>query len=346
MSVIPQTLKHRYRFRNRIKTRKIAYDNQKQVSRNALSTWQHLFNAALKQTHAWLPHHTLKLHCYPVKKTDAHEILLSWLNKTQLLSSKPALTLSHPNTAFPFPTAFGIAFPLPSPRKQVLGLLGLPKGLPKLPKAYPRKTQQSRVPLGDVGEVGQLKIKPGVTKKNFQKPSVFSNSKALTKNPRETQRSRVSLGTLDYTKKLGNPGEEGITPQINLKLGLPNKPGVFKPVKPPGLPKGALFGKFTLIFKTHGKLSAKFIQTVRLDITKTVKKKSRFWLRLCADTPVTARPVEARMGKGKGSIQTWEAAVKPGQVCFEFHGLNQIKANQILNALRKKSPSALKLCLG
>lgn len=105
----------------------------------------------------------------------------------------------------------------------------------------------------------------------------------------------------------------------------------------------ALFGNYGIAFENHGKLSAKFIQTVRLDIAKTLKKQSRVWLRLCCDTPVTARSVESRMGKGKGSISHWESRVVPGQMLFEFSGLSRVKAQQILTDLRKKSPYALKL---
>lgn len=104
-----------------------------------------------------------------------------------------------------------------------------------------------------------------------------------------------------------------------------------------------LFGSYGIIFEKHGKLSAKYIETVNLDIAKLLKKKSKVWLRICCDTPVTARPVETRMGKGKGAISHWEAKVFPGQVFFEFSGLTDSRAKQILANLQRKAPIDLKL---
>ena len=104
-----------------------------------------------------------------------------------------------------------------------------------------------------------------------------------------------------------------------------------------------LFGNYGIISETHGKLTAKFIKTIYLDIAKTLKKKSKVWLRLCCDTPVTARPVETRMGKGKGSISYWEAKIRPGQVLFEFSGLRLTSMHHILNDLQQKSSLRLRL---
>lgn len=104
-----------------------------------------------------------------------------------------------------------------------------------------------------------------------------------------------------------------------------------------------LFGNFGIISETHGKLTAKFIKTIYLDIAKTLKKKSKVWLRLCCDTPVTARPVETRMGKGKGAISHWEAKIRPGQVLFEFSGLRLTSMHHILNDLQQKSGLRLRL---
>ena len=107
-----------------------------------------------------------------------------------------------------------------------------------------------------------------------------------------------------------------------------------------------LFGDYGIAFKNHGKLSAKFIETIRLDIAKTLKKKSKAWLRVCCDTPVTSRPAETRMGKGKGAISYWEANVSPGQVFFEFSGISSQRAEGILKSLQRKSPISLTLLVG
>lgn len=104
-----------------------------------------------------------------------------------------------------------------------------------------------------------------------------------------------------------------------------------------------LFGNFGFAFESHGTLSAKFIETARLDIARALKKKAKVWLRLCCDTPVTARPVETRMGKGKGSIIGWQVKVRPGQIFFEFSGVSRSGANDLLTLLLKKAPLNLKL---
>jgi large subunit ribosomal protein L16 len=106
-----------------------------------------------------------------------------------------------------------------------------------------------------------------------------------------------------------------------------------------------LFGNFGIAFETHGKLTSKFVKTVHLDIAKTLKKKSKVWLRLCCDTPVTARPVETRMGKGKGAISYWEAKVSPGQMLFEFSGITKHGVMGILKSLQQKSPLRLRLVI-
>lgn len=104
-----------------------------------------------------------------------------------------------------------------------------------------------------------------------------------------------------------------------------------------------LFGTYGFAFQNHGTLSSAFIDTVRLDLSRGLKKKAKLWLRLCCDTPYSARPVETRMGKGKGAVTGWIAKVKPGQIFFEFSGISKSKASLLLNQMLKKSPYSLKL---
>lgn len=110
-----------------------------------------------------------------------------------------------------------------------------------------------------------------------------------------------------------------------------------------GYSSSLLFGQYGICFEQHGTLSAKFIETVRLIIARRLRKKGRCWLRLCCDTPVTARPAETRMGKGKGSISFWQAKVYAGQMFFEFSALSQNTVTDIFVQLCKKSPLKLKL---
>jgi len=104
-----------------------------------------------------------------------------------------------------------------------------------------------------------------------------------------------------------------------------------------------LFGKYGFAFQNHGKLRSKLIETLRLDIAKMLKKKAKVWLRLCCDTPVTARPIETRMGKGKGAISYYEAKVTPGMILFEFSGLTFDAAKAMHSTILKKSPFPLRL---
>ena len=106
--------------------------------------------------------------------------------------------------------------------------------------------------------------------------------------------------------------------------------------------KRLLFGNHGIICETHGVLPVRWVKTVTLDIAKKLKKKSKVWLRFCCDTPVTARPVETRMGKGKGAISYWETKVTPGMVLFEFSGTSSAGVQSILRSLQQKTSLRLR----
>lgn len=105
------------------------------------------------------------------------------------------------------------------------------------------------------------------------------------------------------------------------------------------------FGNYGIDFVKHGTISAKFIDSVRLNIARKLKKTARFWIRLCADTPVTARSAETRMGRGKGAIAFWQSRVKPGQTFVEFSKLNHRSMELIFNDLKKKTPVPIQLVM-
>lgn len=111
-------------------------------------------------------------------------------------------------------------------------------------------------------------------------------------------------------------------------------------------PHALLFGQYGICAMGHGTVTTKFMETSKLDIAKALRKKGRVWLRICCDTPVTARPVETRMGKGKGAINHWEAKVRPYQLIFEFCGVSKQNIIEIFNNLCKKSGLQLKLIVG
>lgn len=104
-----------------------------------------------------------------------------------------------------------------------------------------------------------------------------------------------------------------------------------------------LFGRYGICFKQYSIISSKCAETAKLDIAKILRKKGRFWIRICCDTPISARPAETRMGKGKGSISYWAAKVNPGQLFFEFSGVSLVQLKEIYETLCKKSAASLKM---
>lgn len=107
--------------------------------------------------------------------------------------------------------------------------------------------------------------------------------------------------------------------------------------------KKLLFGRYGICFKQYSIISSKCVETAKLDIAKNLRKKGRFWIRICCDTPVSARPAETRMGKGKGSVSYWAAKVNPGQLFFEFSGVSLVQLKEIYQKLCKKSAISLKM---
>ncbi len=107
--------------------------------------------------------------------------------------------------------------------------------------------------------------------------------------------------------------------------------------------KNLLFGLYGICTVQYATLSAAYIETLKLDIAKILKKKGRVWTRVCCDSPVSARPAETRMGKGKGAISHWVAKVRPGQLIFEFSGITKTQVNDIFQKLCKKTSIGLSI---
>nr|AOC61547.1 ribosomal protein L16 [Gloeotilopsis planctonica] len=105
------------------------------------------------------------------------------------------------------------------------------------------------------------------------------------------------------------------------------------------------FGTCGFYFCASGTVSAKFLETARLGIARKLKKSGRFWIRICADTPVTARSAETRMGRGKGAFSHYEAKVTPGQIFLEFSGVPLETIKLIFTELSKKTPVPIKIAL-
>ena len=96
-----------------------------------------------------------------------------------------------------------------------------------------------------------------------------------------------------------------------------------------GMAKGGSslsFGSYGLKALTPERITARQIEAARRAITREMKRAGRLWIRIFPDVPVTDKPAEVRMGKGKGSVEFWVARVKPGRILFEAEGIDEATA--------------------
>jgi large subunit ribosomal protein L16 len=88
------------------------------------------------------------------------------------------------------------------------------------------------------------------------------------------------------------------------------------------------FGEFGLKATTRGFVTARQIEAARRAITRYVKRGGKLWIRVFPDKPVTKKPVEVRMGKGKGNVEYWVAPIQPGRVMYEIQGVSEESARE------------------
>ena len=103
------------------------------------------------------------------------------------------------------------------------------------------------------------------------------------------------------------------------------------------------FGSYGLKALEPGWVTARQIESSRIVISRVVRKIGKMWIRIFPDKPVTARPAETRMGKGKGSLDHWVALVKPGRILFEIDGVSKEEAVQAFRDAGHKLPMKTKL---
>jgi large subunit ribosomal protein L16 len=108
---------------------------------------------------------------------------------------------------------------------------------------------------------------------------------------------------------------------------------------------GEAKGGSDLAFGTYGlkavqpeRITARQIEAARRAMTRHMKRQGRVWIRIFPDLPVTSKPTEVRMGKGKGSVDRWTAKVKPGRVMFEIDGVSEQIAREALRLAAMKLP--------
>ncbi len=89
-----------------------------------------------------------------------------------------------------------------------------------------------------------------------------------------------------------------------------------------------IFGKYALKAITRGHISSKQIEAARRVITRSIKKLGFLWIRVFPDKPITKKPLEIRMGKGKGNVEYWVAVIKPGKILYELDGINEYVAKK------------------
>ena len=98
------------------------------------------------------------------------------------------------------------------------------------------------------------------------------------------------------------------------------------------------FGAFGLKALEPERVTARQIEAARRAITREMKRAGRVWIRIFPDVPVTAKPTEVRMGKGKGSPEFWAARVSPGRIMFEIDGVPEPLAREALTLAAAKLP--------
>ena len=102
------------------------------------------------------------------------------------------------------------------------------------------------------------------------------------------------------------------------------------------------FGEYGLKALEPGWISNRQIEAARIAITRHVKRGCKVWIRIFPDKPLTKKPAETRMGKGKGSPEAWVAVVKPGRVLYEMAGVDEIVAKEALRLASYKLSIATK----
>ncbi|WP_120500581.1 50S ribosomal protein L16 [Roseovarius sp. EL26] len=108
-----------------------------------------------------------------------------------------------------------------------------------------------------------------------------------------------------------------------------------------GLAKGGSdlnFGTYGLKATQPERVTARQIEAARRAMTRHMKRQGRVWIRIFPDVPVTSKPTEVRMGKGKGSVDYWACKVKPGRIMFEIDGVGEAIAMEALRLAAMKLP--------
>ena len=98
------------------------------------------------------------------------------------------------------------------------------------------------------------------------------------------------------------------------------------------------FGSFGLQAIDRGRLTARQIESARRAITRCIKRQGKMWIRIFPDKPITQKPLEVRMGKGKGNVEYWVALVQPGKILYELDGVTEEESRKAFKLAAAKLP--------
>lgn len=98
------------------------------------------------------------------------------------------------------------------------------------------------------------------------------------------------------------------------------------------------FGEYGLKAVERGRMTSRQIEAGRRAITRHVKRGGKIWIRIFPDKPITKKPLEVRMGKGKGSVEYWVSEIKPGAMLFEIQGVSESLAREAFDLAAAKLP--------
>lgn len=98
------------------------------------------------------------------------------------------------------------------------------------------------------------------------------------------------------------------------------------------------FGEYALKATTRGRITARQIEAGRRAMTRHIKRGGKIWIRIFPDKPITKKPLEVRMGKGKGGVEYWVAQIQPGRVLFEMEGVAEDVAREAFRLAAAKLP--------
>ena len=100
------------------------------------------------------------------------------------------------------------------------------------------------------------------------------------------------------------------------------------------------FGEYALKATTRGRITARQIESARRAMTRSIKRGGNIWIRIFPDKPITKKPLEVRMGKGKGNVEYWVCPIKPGKILYEMEGVDEELAKEAFALASAKMPIA------